>query len=811
MTSRLQQQPAPPLHHSLLCLIIYVTLRTLFYASGYAVSQLLTTMKTYEEWEKEAGEQRRRADEEQKQREEAEKAVAPTDFHTFLSLCYNKLQTTLAIQEDPALSATGTYTNVDSKYYPLCLKPWADFQSLHDQCQARLASLFKGKHVFPPVAGFDAMNDILAMDEPLADENDVRIRQFINVESCARRVLFQYLKERKAELSPDNDTEGGDDREHTALPIRVYFSNAPHGIMLDGPDDSDESQQSDTTPAYKPAMLEAQQKDAEVRGRSAGDGPPPAKRSSLAVRKFHPDQWLMRVNGDGRIMPVFVVEYKAAHKLGGSTLKLALSDTTHEPPGLFAAAIREEMQNKIVQGDERLRDQIRANKATARAITQAFHYMVEFGLCYSYVASGEALILLYFDAVDVRTLYYHLALPQEEVRSGAAQDVGRSAVSLISTMALLALDKPVLSQRWKRDAVRVLKRWPTPYDEIRLLDESSEEEDAGKRKDMPQLAPRQSQQTCKDDTAPQQSPRDNDDSNSDPEFLPPRSLQAPTAPAGRQYATRSSNASNTSNANNASSASNASNANNANNIYYTTYHKALPYCSQACILGLRNGGPLDSDCPNMRLHPSTADGCHRLTVAQFCKQLREQLACDLDENCDALDQFNKFGATGMLFRLTLQGYGYCVVAKGVQRVHGSLLEHETAVYGHLYEQQGTLVPVCLGMIDLVDVYRTSFGAHISHMMVMSYAGERVGAKAAGPMPANIGSLENDVWDRLLQLGVKHGDEREPNLLWDAAQQRLMCIDFELSRIITQKRKYAKETHPAPEPPSACWKTAVPSN
>ncbi|CAK7231786.1 hypothetical protein SCUCBS95973_008038 [Sporothrix curviconia] len=437
---------------------------------------------------------------EQRQRENAEKVVASTDFRTFLSLCHNNLYANLTIQEDPDLSATGMFTNVDSKFYPLCLKPWAEFPSLHDECQTRLETLFKDKRVFPSVAGLHTMNEMLAIDEPLADENDGRLLQFINAESSARRVMFQYLKESKADpFLANNDTDqnednnGSEDEGSTAFPIRVYFSNAPHGILLDIPESSDESQHSDTKPAYKPAMLEAQQKDAEARGRSEGNGPPPAKRKSSPVRKFHPDQWFMRVNGDGSIIPVFVVEYKAAHKLRGSTLKQALSDTTCEPQGLFATAIREQIRNKIIQSDK---DRVDAEKATARVIAQAFHYMVEFGLCYS----------------------------------------------------------------------------------------------------------------------------------------------------------------------------------------------------QACILGLRNGGSLDRDCPNVQLHPSSEDGCHKLTAVQFCNQLREQLACDLDENCDALDKFGKFGAIGMLFRLTLKGCGYCVTAKGVQRVHASRLEQETMVYNHLQDQCAS---VCL--------------------------------------------------------------------------------------------------------------------
>ncbi|OAA65404.1 hypothetical protein SPI_02191 [Niveomyces insectorum RCEF 264] len=675
---------------------------------------------------------------EQKQRKAAEEAVKRTDYHTFLSLCHKNLFEHMTIQEDPNLSAAGTFTNADAKHYPLCLKPWADFPSLHKQCQGRLESLFKNGLIFPAAAGFDLMNELVAFNEPLADENDVR-----------------FLKDRKAalpttdnETSQHDDNNNGEDSENNTLPTRVYFSNTPYGILLDE-DTSDESQHSDTKPAYLPAMLEAQVKDAAARGRPAGDGPPPAKRTTSPMRKFHPDQWLLRANNDGSIIPVLVVEYKAAHKLRGSTLKLALDNTARGARDLFASAIYEKFRNKV---DNRQKDRIDAEKATALVIAQAFHYMVEFGLCYSYVASGEALVLLYLDAKDVRTLYYHLALPKEEVGSGTEQNVQRSSVALVSTMALLALDTPVLSQRWKREAEDVLRRWPTPYDEMSLPDNSSDEEKTGKLTAPPRLPPRQIQQACQDDIEPQRSWRnDSDDDNNDPVFRPPKSRQA-------------------------------------------------------CILGLRNGGPLDDNCPNVQLHP-LKNGRHTLTAERFCQLLRDQLADDLDENCDALDKFGKFGAVGMLFRLTLQGYGYCVVAKGVQRVHAALLTQEASIYQYLYEQQGTLVPVYIGIIDLVDVYRTSFGARVAHMMVMSYAGEPVGSKASRPLPDNIDSLEYEAWAQLQQLGVDHGDERNPNLLWNAPLQRLMCIDFERSKIISRKRKHRVEKSPPPEPSSAGWDKA----
>ncbi|CAK7236182.1 hypothetical protein SBRCBS47491_009549 [Sporothrix bragantina] len=753
--------------------------------------------RRYEESEARARQAEARAALEKQRRELAEKAVAATDFNTFLGLCHNKLKTDLVIQVDPALAASGKFTNVDSKYYPLYLKPWHDFPTLHKRCHENFESRFRDKTLFPSAESITSLHDLLGIKEPLAGEDDVRLLQSFNVESCARKILSEYLAESNARLSPttrESDTNQGKDAAR--LPLSVYFASSPYGIRLESPEDKSESQDCGTRPAYKTAILEAQQKDARSHGRGTGDRPPPAKRVSSPARKHRPGQWLIRINGDGSRVPVLVVEYKAAHKLRASTIKLALSggdnnnsnnshdnddnNNTHNAQGLFAAAIREQMQNKIPQeGPEK--DQTDAEKATARVLTQAFNYMVEFGLCYAYVASGEALILLYFDADDVRTLYYHLAVPREEVGTQPKQDLRLSEVSLVATLALLALDGPVLSQRWKKEAVERLKKWPDAYDEIRLLDESSEEEAAKNQKKTLRLSSRLTPQLRR------RKDHDDDDHGGDGDFVAPKS----SVGKDRKYETRSKGTS-------SGTAGGGTTTSTA-----TRKHSPLPYCSQACLLGLLDGGPLDYGCPNVRLHrPNLASSLstslcgdvedrHTLTAADFKHRMRLQLADDLDEDCDALDKFGKFGAIGMLFRLTLRGYGYCVVAKGVQRVHAPRLEREEAIYRHLHAQQGALVPVCLGTIELVDVYRTSVGAHISHMMLMSYAGEPMFSKAAGPMPDNIGSLEYDVWATLRQLGVQHGDEHEPNLLWNAAQRRLMCIDFEWAKLVQWKRKHER--------------------
>jgi hypothetical protein len=161
--------------------------------------------------------------------------------------------------------------------------------------------------------------------------------------------------------------------------------------------------------------------------------------------------------------------------------------------------------------------------------------------------------------------------------------------------------------------------------------------------------------------------------------------------------------------------------------------------------------------------------------------MREQLAEDLDEDCQALDKYGKFGAIGVLFRLTLRGYGYCVVAKGVQKPHLPRLLGEEQVYQHLRDLQGQLVPVCLGIIQLEREYWTTSGAHISHMMVLSYCGEPMWKTVTG-MPSDVGERAKLLWAELEERGVEHGDERRSNIVWNSSLQRPMCIDFDWAQI-----------------------------
>ena len=55
-------------------------------------------------------------------------------------------------------------------------------------------------------------------------------------------------------------------------------------------------------------------------------------------------------------------------------------------------------------------------------------------------------------------------------------------------------------------------------------------------------------------------------------------------------------------------------------------------------------------------------------------------------------------------KITLSGYGYTFVAKAVQDHHAFLLDQELDVYNDLYKLQGSIIPACLGLVELMVPY-----------------------------------------------------------------------------------------------------------
>ncbi|KAK4075218.1 hypothetical protein Purlil1_12729 [Purpureocillium lilacinum] len=126
------------------------------------------------------------------------------------------------------------------------------------------------------------------------------------------------------------------------------------------------------------------------------------------------------------------------------------------------------------------------------------------------------------------------------------------------------------------------------------------------------------------------------------------------------------------------------------------------------------------------------------------------------------------------FKLELAPYGYTFVGKGTLSCYHRRLEHESRVYARLNRIQGKGVPVHLGKVQMARGHVLPGGARVVHMMLMSWGGEEASDVSASDLTAEVRRSSQEVWAE----GVDHGDERDPNLLWNTERHRVMLVDFD---------------------------------
>ncbi|CAG8945956.1 unnamed protein product [Penicillium salamii] len=203
--------------------------------------------------------------------------------------------------------------------------------------------------------------------------------------------------------------------------------------------------------------------------------------------------------------------------------------------------------------------------------------------------------------------------------------------------------------------------------------------------------------------------------------------------------------------------------------------KAL-FCTQHCLLGLKNGTALDDSCPNFNLHRQSGDGAHHpINAVDLVSLLKQQM----DEYIDRCIPFGSCGSYGAPFKLTCSPYGYTVVGKGTTSGLWKVVSREAEIYHILQKAQGSAVPVFLGKMDLAKIYFLHGAGQIRHMLVMGWAGESTAKLEQTP------KLRREIKrskEKIRTLGVRHLDLRPENILWNAELGRALIIDFHRSEL-----------------------------
>ncbi|OTB02364.1 hypothetical protein M426DRAFT_24693 [Hypoxylon sp. CI-4A] len=653
----------------------------------------------------------------------------------------HKLFDNFNVQQDERLTTTGT-TDPTQKFCPNQLQLWESFTNEQDTIQAKISGIYQS-----PQREFDSKHFLETLgrkvsNKHIANEKDLEYILHLILEDPVRNLVY-HLKD--LDSGCPFDIEDG-----------VLFENHPNAIS-DNSDEVRERQQQDQTPQ-----------------RSNGSSQPSAfgnlKADQICVYKSNKDSYKRSI--------AYIIEYKAPHKLTKPQLRAGLC-----PMDIAADIINDPY---IPQFEDTTKEfAYHARKLVAAVIAQTFHYMIEAGLEYSYLTTGEAIVFLHINWKDPRTLYYHLAEPAADVSDNPDQLVLCTAISQVLAFTLLAFEAKKHGQDTRNEAQKklqklvqdpeeVLRRMPPSVRKVNPDDTPFPTPRSYKKRELlfaPPRSPkpRRARPVRSGDGVPERDPNpDPSDSDSDPT----QASDTPTKrPANYKQGRQKEHPSDPKPRGDGGNAQESS---------------RRQYCTQNCLVGLVNMDLLDLRCPNVMLHQSEKDkSFHPVTHKTWLRLLREQLHQTLD---DGVVSLGKQGARGVLFQVTLLRYGYTFVGKGTVPEFVRDLQHESTIYRHLWPLQGVSVPVFLGEIDLRGISRTYYYDHrvyIIYMMFLSWGGEMVeDAEARLSMGKDPSQEVVRSVQALHDMGVAHTDVRRPNVLWNEENQRVMVIDFERAILTT---------------------------
>ncbi|KAL4780135.1 hypothetical protein BJX76DRAFT_351242 [Aspergillus varians] len=674
-----------------------------------------------------AEEERKQAEERQRQAEERERQERernrPTTFGEFIRHCHDLLWRPLRA-EAPSRSTTGTIPPPTGKYCPIRLRPWTDCAARQREIYASVCRYLQptevnAQQLFTPLVALEDHGRRFAR-RPISSEQDLETYERLAVEDHVHDIVAELCKIPNA-------------REEFQLGNGVWFDN--HANALDEDDEPD------------------------------------ASRSSTA-RPSRPDQFCIhRVDGNTSTL-LTTVEYKPPHKLSVGNLRDGL-----RPMNFW----QEVVEPDTVPTEEPEKSEYNAARLVGSAIVQEYHVMIQEGLEYSYLTNGLMDVQLWVPLDDLSTLFYDLGDPSldgtADVRSPG---VPRTRIERALCLCLMSFRSSCRDQAWRNNARAQLPIWHASFDGVRaqipatdLWQNALGAEYAG------------SEYTSSEQTAS--------------EYLPSSPVESPVA-EGHRVATRSGSGCAPSSDLPPREDSPGSDADHntfarrkrgfSQVALSPPSHRSAPrtdtqgnqggqsrrhvaqFCTQQCLLGLQQGGVLDSFCPNAELHISGRHyDRHPIDAETLVQIIKEQLDQDLDHNFTPMGFRGSYSAP---FKVTCAAYGYTIVGKATTSRRWKEVSREADVYRFLQRAQGSAIPVFLGAIDLAKVYFLHGSGDIRHMLLMGWGGEDLSHLKA---EKSLSRAVSRSLKEIRSLGVLHQDLRPENILWNAELKRALIIDF----------------------------------
>ncbi|KAK2787209.1 hypothetical protein FQN52_007298 [Onygenales sp. PD_12] len=666
--------------------------------------------------------------------ESAEARIRPTTFAEFLEACHQQISIPLRVEPRPEFTTKGTITRPNGRLCPTSIKPW-DFRALALNLFDDVYRMFHPPSA-PPRRAFPSIPVLedrghQACQAALTSELDLVKHQMFEVEIPVREVIEQLIRIPEA-------------RGNFALGEGVLFSN-------------------------------------HVNSETEEPGEFPPRPSDAPNPRA--DQNCVFLEADNTRRLVYIIEYKAAHKLTDVYLRAGL-----RPMNMW----EEVVQRLTIPTDPVAKLQYNAENLSCAAVTQVFDYMIKGGLEYGILTNGGAKVMLRIPEENPFILEYCLLEPRKDVEDNIQNEASDpdqplgfryldTAVGSHVALTLMALQSHPRSQQWRSAATNELHRWEVDFDAlVRTIPDEEREMTPPASEYRPPHYPlnpnssyirrtRRTRNAACSNPDPPENPGQSS-SGSDSDAAPTDGPQSPSVERQERRTPQQRR---------------SKRQRRMPPAHAPQKQPNSEYCTQKCLLGLINRMPFDDACPNIQVHRQhSGTEYHPIDGRQVTLKLERQLNNNPDHCCRPLP--GKEGLHGALFALTLDPYGYTFVGKGT--TYSS--NYESKVYEHLRSVQGSAIPVYLGDIYLTkSVYYLRPDYVIVHMGLMAWGGQDF--QSARPSHIDEGEQIARTRDEINAAGIEHLDEGNLNMLWNEELQRVLFIDFGRVRIVEQpqlKRK-----------------------
>lgn len=672
--------------------------------------------------------EQRLREEEQQRRQHSEALIEPTDLPTFLLNCHH-MSEAINVVTDPTLTTQGGTAPATRRYYPSRIVPWDNFLDKQSETWNLVSqhSSFMAKKQFPSSHQLDY---VLKRVSPITAEMDLRYYERDTVENQVQEMMNSiYANDR---LRQELGLAGSVTFEsHTNLGASQHERSSAGAAQSSH--DTDVPGDEEQPPRKK------KRKDPE-------DGAP--------ISRGQADRFCVYRRGNDEDIPTIAIEYKAPHKLTIEEIATGLTGEIHPARDII---------NKDEDSSE-----FYSKRLVTVIITQLFSYMVGKGVQYGYVCTGEAFIFLYVPE-DSLIAQYSLSVPNRDVQTDQEESLYLTAVAQVVAFTLRALASPPPSQIW-HDNVADIGVWPVEYADVlaqtppsKRLKGKQPSAYRGKKGVLPLF--RMTLRSCRpiEKQAVHRSRTPTPPGSPSPASNQPIAHRKKPGPLPTQQEGQQQHG----------SQGGRGDSDKQGKGKQSIPIADRPYCSHKCLLGLRDGGPLDPACPNFDDHQGK-----EIPSQDILTRVRKQLATDRGPDADCRPLY-KAGSYGALFKIRLSSHGFTFVAKGATSKNRATLSHELTIYRKLRAIQGVHVPACLGIVELEPKYPYyyNFGRY-THMLLLSWGGKSIATKSVveGVHPS-ISNMVASSLQEIHQQCVLHMDAEPRNILWNEACQSPMIVDF----------------------------------